>query len=102
MKLRICIVCLLLFAFLMPSESRAFDKQRKGFILGLGAGYGSATIKYADASESYGGVATTLKLGAGLSENVLFYYSNGWSSSRSTGLTAVSIREPALRPYLTS
>jgi opacity protein-like surface antigen len=76
MKLRACLVCLLLIAIMLPSEGQAFDKQRKGFVLGLGLGYGSAKLKYGDDSESYGGLATTFKIGAGLSEQVLLYYSN--------------------------
>jgi hypothetical protein len=74
---------LLVFAvttILVARGSSAQECQRKGFLIGLGAGPGIATASASGAlsanSESQPGVATSFKIGTGLSERVLLYYAN--------------------------
>ena len=65
---------------LAPMHAQAFDGAKKGFILGLGAGYGSAkqtvSVGSGSASATNGGVATVFKIGAGINDQFLLYYSN--------------------------
>jgi len=69
---------------LLPPEAQAFNGERGGFILGLGAGFGSAkwTISAeegsvsAEVSNTESGIATSFKIGGGISDQMLLYYSN--------------------------
>lgn len=73
MSVRIVTIILgLTFLFLLPGKSTAFDGERHGFILGFGAGYGGAKDGYLSNS----GVSTSFKIGAGLNDQLLVYYSN--------------------------
>jgi hypothetical protein len=70
------LLVILAAAVLLPGTSRAFNNERQGFILGLGGGYGSAKWSSHGDSESWSGVATTLRLGGGVNNQTLVYYSN--------------------------
>ncbi len=67
-----------LLAFLFTATpALAFDEQREGFILGFGAGF--HILKEDDPgtgtwSRSAGGLATSLKIGAGITNQVAVYY----------------------------
>jgi hypothetical protein len=65
--------------FFASTPALAFDDQRQGFILGFGAGL--QTIRenfsgngYNDVSQSEGGLATSFKIGAGVTDQVALYY----------------------------
>jgi opacity protein-like surface antigen len=76
-KFLVIIVCI---ALLTPAYALAFDGNHRGFLLGLGLGFGSAkqTVSSGGASVSNteSGVATSLKIGGGINDQVLLYYSN--------------------------
>jgi hypothetical protein len=65
-------------------DAGAFDGSRRGFVLGLGAGWGQAeqTLSGAlgdmsfEASSKYSGVATDFRIGGGLSEQWLLYWTS--------------------------
>lgn len=57
----------------------AFDDQRSGFILGVGAGFhllhdNITTNGYNLTSKSEAGLATSFKIGAGITDRILIYY----------------------------
>jgi hypothetical protein len=57
----------------------AFDDQRAGFILGMGAGFHTlhdhiTTNGYNLASRSEAGLATSFKIGGGITDRILIYY----------------------------
>ena len=67
--------CLLLIS----QTAGAFDEQRQGFILGFGAGLHETTLDFTYNgakidSESKGGLATSLKIGAGITNQLAVYY----------------------------
>lgn len=76
MKSRMLLFVILAAAIILPGTSRAFDDDRRGFILGLGGGFGSARWSSRGQSESWTGVATTLRIGGGVNSQTLVYYSN--------------------------
>lgn len=76
MKIRMLLVFVLVAAIVLPGSAGAFNDDRQGFILGLGAGYGSAQQSGGGDSDSYGGVATTFRIGGGVNSQTLIYYSN--------------------------
>jgi len=69
---------------LMAGNAAAFDKERRGFVLGLGAGYGSAkqTVSASsggsgvDVSTSSGGIATDFRIGSGINDQFLLYWTS--------------------------
>jgi len=66
----------LLFA---ATPALAFDDQRQGFILGFGSGFHTLKENYSssgsnDWSRSEGGLATSFKIGAGITDQVAVYY----------------------------
>lgn len=72
-------IILLAVLFCAATPALAFDDQRQGFILSFGAGF--HTLKknfsrsgYNDVSQSKGGLATSFKIGAGLTDQVAVYY----------------------------
>jgi hypothetical protein len=75
-KFRIITLLVVLAAFFLPQQGMAFDNERQGFVLGLGGGFGSAKQSYGNNSDSQSGLATTLKIGGGISNQFLLYYSN--------------------------
>lgn len=63
---------------LAPTAS-AFDDSRQGFLLGLGAGLHTIDLDYQGngrslGSESQSGIATSLKIGGGLTDQFALYY----------------------------
>lgn len=64
---------------LSATQSFAFDNQRSGFVLGLGAGFHSTDIDFTFngstfASESESGLATSFKIGGGITDQFMLYY----------------------------
>lgn len=95
------VLFLVLIAALLTSTAdfaHAFDGNRKGFVLNLGAGLGQGKLKLSDGSDSLSddgtGFSTVFKIGAGLSEQAVLYYTNRvvwWSVegiSINTGMSA--------------
>ena len=73
MSVRILTILLVLVSlFLQTSRGTAFDGERHGFILGLGAGYGISE----NGIYSENGISTSFKIGAGLTDQLLIYYAN--------------------------
>jgi len=75
------IVKLLILGLIMLSVSPAFafDNKRQGFILGFGAGFHTIDYDFIYngsniGSESKSGVATSFKIGAGLTDQFALYY----------------------------
>jgi opacity protein-like surface antigen len=117
-------LCLLAGLMTVSTAGHAFDGQRKGFILGFGAGPSmtsfTQTISYDGDSytsdrENKIGAATDFKIGAGLNEQFLIYYVNRmtWFSldniigesviiGNSVGLLGVSyyLQETSPSPYI--
>ena len=67
----ILIVCVLLAS----QTAAAFDEQREGFILGFGAGLHHTKLDFTSSganieSDTKGGLATSLKIGAGLTNQL--------------------------------
>lgn len=97
------VILLLLTVFLasFAPEARAFDGDRKGFVLNLGAGAGQGKLKVSgdggSLSEDGTGFSTVFKIGGGVSEQVVLYYTNRviwWSSegvSVNTGMSAAGV-----------
>jgi len=57
----------------------AFDEHRQGFILGFGAGFHSTSLDFNNSgfnspSQSKNGVATSFKIGAGITDQFALYY----------------------------
>jgi hypothetical protein len=77
---KLMLIALVAATVLAPVHAQAFDGARKGFVLGLGLGFGSAkqtiSAQGVSLSNTEGGLATTFKIGAGLSDNFVLYYSN--------------------------
>lgn len=92
------LLCLVFLTIMFTSPAQAFDKDRKGFMLNLGAGFGQGKLKLStpigDDSEDGTGVSTDFKIGAGLSPQSVLYYTNRviwWSAngvSINTGMSA--------------
>lgn len=57
------------------SSLQAFNGNRKGFILGLGAGVQTVDLETGK-NPSYGGLATAFKVGGGITDQFLLFYSN--------------------------
>ncbi len=88
MKIRRLVLLLTALVMLVSTQALAFDDERKGFMLGLGAGFGSAkwdmdisgdvagTSIEIGASGSWSGLATDVKIGGGASEKLLVYYTS--------------------------
>jgi opacity protein-like surface antigen len=94
------LLSLIVLVAMFASQAQAFDGDRKGFVLNLGAGAGQGKLKLSNSSDSISddgiGFSTDFKIGAGLSSNSVLYYSNRviwWSSegvSVTTGMSAVA------------
>ena len=72
MRTRMISILILLAAILHPSQGQAFDGERQGFFIGLGAGAGSVDELSGDDL----GFVTSFKIGGGPSNHVLVYGSN--------------------------
>lgn len=74
------IFILVLVAMLASLQAQAFDGQRKGFMLNLGAGYGQGEFKAKGGGESVSwdgtGLMTDFKIGGGINEKMVLYYTN--------------------------
>lgn len=82
MNWRILALFVLACVLMSAMSASAFDDERRGFILGLGAGFGSAkqTVTASagglsvDASTSTGGFATDFRIGGGINDQFLLYW----------------------------
>lgn len=95
-------IFLLFLAFLMlaaPLTSSAFDGDRKGFMLNLGAGFGQGKLSWNGMSVDGTGFATDFKIGGGPSSQILLYYTNrvlwyspdGASNTWTNGMSAAGM-----------
>jgi hypothetical protein len=92
MSNRVFLLLALLVLLIPTSEAFGFDGSRKGFVLGMGGGYGNLFAISRDAADVSGqGVLTELVLGHGVSEQWLVHYSGRqiWGSSKGLIYTAV-------------
>jgi len=80
MKKSILIFLLLVLAVLAATAVQAFDGDRKGFMLNLGAGFGQGQYKIPDGTNSVSfdgtGFSTDFKIGAGINPQTVIYYTN--------------------------
>jgi len=70
---------LVVVAMLSATQSFAFDNKRQGFVLGLGAGFHNTDMDFTYygstiSSESESGLATSFKIGGGVTDQFLLYY----------------------------
>ena len=89
---------LILIVAFVSTQALAFDGDRKGFMLNLGAGFGQGALKFSSPTDSETedgtGVSTDFKIGAGLSPQAVLYYTNRviwWSAQGfdfTTGMSA--------------
>ena len=66
-------------SLLTISSAQAFDDQREGFLVGLGAGLSLVNSEVATYDETSLGFATSFKIGYGFSNQFLLYYVNNVS-----------------------
>lgn len=71
-RIRLLSLLVLAASLLLCADAHAFDGQRKGFVLGFGAGPGH--LDFGQEKESTWGVQTDLKIGAGLNDQTLLHY----------------------------
>jgi hypothetical protein len=76
MKTKALVITSAFLMILVPLTTSAFDGERHGFMLGLGAGYGQGKISYNDSSVDGMGFCSDFKIGGGPSNKVLVYYTN--------------------------
>jgi opacity protein-like surface antigen len=96
---RTIMIVFLLGSILLASAAHAFDGQRRGFVLGAGLGFGSAKQVVEatggdvsiEGSTSEGGLATDFRIGGGLNEQWLLYW-----TSQQVFFTAQAFGEDAL------
>jgi len=97
--MRIIKLLLLSLIVLSNSPAFAFDNNRQGFILGFGAGFHTIDIDviyngYKLGSDSNSGIATSFKIGAGLTDQFALYYvrnASWYSAPYSDGFTTKDI-----------
>jgi len=84
---RTLLLAMALFMMMIPLTASAFDGERKGFMLNIGAGFGQ-TYSAFGANNSTGFV-TDFKIGGGPSNKVQIYYTNRvlWYGSEFTSTT---------------
>jgi hypothetical protein len=67
-------LCICLLAgMLLATDSYAWDKKRKGFLFGLGGGYGTVPEFY-EYELGYGAICTNLNIGYAPKDQVLIYF----------------------------
>jgi len=97
--MRIIKPLLLSLIVLSNSPAFAFDNNRQGFILGFGAGFHTIDSDviyngYKLGSDSNSGIATSFKIGAGLTDQFALYYvrnASWYSAPYSDGFTTKDI-----------
>ncbi|RAP30747.1 hypothetical protein DID78_02240 [Candidatus Marinamargulisbacteria bacterium SCGC AG-343-D04] len=74
----VLMLCLMVSVFSGTSQGEVFDKSRKGFVLGLGAGGHSTTYKQSfemlSAEVDTSGLSSSVKIGYGFNEQCAVYY----------------------------
>ena len=76
MRTKAFLITITLMILLGSMTASAFDGDRKGFMLNLGAGFGQGKISWDGGSSSGMGFGSDLKIGGGTSSQLQFYYSN--------------------------
>lgn len=76
MKIKAILITTALLMIVAPLTSSAFDGDRKGFMLNLGAGFGQGKVSWDGGSADNTGFGTDFKIGGGPSSQVLVYYTN--------------------------
>ena len=76
MRTKSILLILIVLMVAAPLTSSAFDGDRKGFMLNLGAGFGQGKLSWHSESVDGTGFATDFKIGGGPSSQVLVYYTN--------------------------
>lgn len=84
MRLSCALVLVLVFN---SSNVLAFDGEREGFFLGLAIGVANVEYEGYSGEVSDTGLATSLKIGYGFSNNFAFYYVRNGSTTESEGYT---------------
>jgi len=75
-----------LIAFLLlPTISQAFDGNRQGFLVGIGGGFHGVDVDVE--SDTHSGLATSFRIGMGVTDRVLLYYLNNVSWYSRSGYT---------------
>ena len=70
------IISSVLASMLTVSTASAFDDQREGFLIGLGAGLNLTNTGFYNSSETSFGLSTAFKIGYGFNNQFLLYYTN--------------------------
>ncbi len=99
MKTKALLLTLALLLFVAPLTASAFDGDRKGFMLNLGAGFGQGKLSGHGDSVDGTGFGTDFKIGAGTSSQLMIYYTNrvvwytpdGASSTWYNGMSAAGV-----------
>lgn len=75
-----------------PLNSSAFDGERKGFMLNLGAGFGQGKVSWDGGSVDGVGFGTDFKIGGGPSNQLQIYYTNRalWYSPEGASVTWIN------------
>jgi len=80
MKKASLLTVLVILIICAATQVQAFDGDRKGFMLNLGAGFGQGKVTVSDSGVSASldatGFCTDFKIGAGLSPKTVLYYTN--------------------------
>lgn len=79
MKIKTLKYVLVFMGLIMSQAASAFDNNRQGFILGLGIGLHTIDVDFKSSgflvgSESEGGIATSFKIGGGITNQFALYY----------------------------
>ncbi len=89
MRTKLFLLTLVLILAFTATQTQAFDGDRKGFMLNLGAGMGQGKLSVDSDSVDEMGFSSVFKIGAGLSPQATLYYTNRviWWSSNDVSLT---------------
>lgn len=89
MKTKTLLITLALLLLVAPLTASAFDGDRKGFMLNLGAGFGQGKLSGSSDSVDGTGFGTDFKIGGGTSSQLMIYYTNRvvWYSPDGTSST---------------
>jgi len=83
----LCRIFALSVFLLLPMLAQAFDGNRRGFFLGVGGGLHVSDIDVDLENDFNFGLATSFRIGAGITDKVLLYYINKGSWYRRDDVT---------------